>query len=39
MALHADVRKSLLIKLEEYDGRIPHLYVDGWAASPWASAT
>jgi GH24 family phage-related lysozyme (muramidase) len=28
MALHADVRKSLLIKLEEYEGRIPHLYVD-----------
>jgi GH24 family phage-related lysozyme (muramidase) len=28
MALHADVRKSLTIKLEEYEGRIPHLYVD-----------
>lgn len=28
MALHADVRKSLSIKLEEYEGRIPHLYVD-----------
>lgn len=28
MALHADVRKSLIIKLEEYEGRVPHLYVD-----------
>lgn len=28
MALHADVRKSLIVKLEEYEGRIPHLYVD-----------
>ncbi|MBI5259006.1 MAG: glycoside hydrolase family protein [Burkholderiales bacterium] len=28
MALHADVRKALAIKLEEYEGRIPHLYLD-----------
>ena len=28
MALHANVRKSLFLKLEEYEGRIPHLYVD-----------
>jgi len=28
MALHADVRKSLANKLEEYEGRIAHLYVD-----------
>jgi len=28
MALSADVRKSLTIKLEEYEGRLSHLYLD-----------
>lgn len=28
MALNADVRKTLVIRLEEYEGRCPHLYLD-----------
>lgn len=26
MALHADVRKTLAINLEEHEGRLPHPY-------------
>ena len=31
MALNANVRKSVVAKLEEYEGRVPHLYLDSVA--------
>ena len=29
MPLNANVRKSLVVNLEHYEGRVPHLYLDG----------